>query len=44
MGSLFETEVLGPEGQDWRGPVSELEHRIEVLSKSLQENNIPVRY
>ena len=41
MGSLFETEVLGPEGQDWRVPVSELEHRIEVLSKSLKENNIP---
>ena len=41
MGSLFETEVLGPEGQDWRVPVSELEHRIELLSRALQENNIP---
>ena len=41
MGYWVESEFLGPEGQDWRVPVSELEHRIELLSKALQEEKIP---
>ena len=41
MGAWVESEFLGPEGQDWRVPVSELEHRIELLSKALQEEKIP---
>ncbi len=40
MGSWAESEFLGPEGQDWRVPVSELEHRIELLSMALQEEKI----
>ena len=41
MGSWVESEFLGPDGEDWRVPVTELEHRIELLSKALQEEKIP---
>ena len=41
MGSWIDTEFFGPEGEDWRVPVSELEQRIESLSEALQDNNLP---
>ena len=41
MGSWIDTEVFGPEGEDWRIPVSELEQRIESLSEALKYNNLP---
>ena len=40
MGLWAESEFLGPDGQDWRVPVSELERRIEHLSRALKEQNI----
>ena len=32
--------ISGPDGQDWRVPVSELSNRQERLSKALAENGI----
>ncbi|MBT4920638.1 MAG: aminopeptidase P family protein [Euryarchaeota archaeon] len=41
MSSWSTEDLLGPEGEDWRVPVSELEQRITKLANSLQENNLP---
>lgn len=41
MSSWSTEDLLGPEGQDWRVPVSELEHRLGKLAHLLQENNLP---
>mgnify|MGYP001422324688 FL=1 len=41
MSSWSTEDLLGPEGQDWRVPVSELEHRLGKLANLLQENNLP---
>ena len=41
MSSWSTEDLLGPEGQDWRVPVSELEQRISKLANLLQENNLP---
>ena len=41
MSSWSTEDLLGPEGEDWRVPVSELEQRISKLANSLQENNLP---
>jgi Xaa-Pro aminopeptidase len=41
MSSWSSEGLLGPEGQDWRVPVSELEQRISKLADLLQENNLP---
>ena len=40
MSSWSTEDLLGPEGQDWRVPVSELEQRISKLANLLQENNL----
>ena len=32
--------LVGPEGEDWRVPVSEMEVRQNLLAKLLQENDI----
>ena len=40
MSSWSSEDLLGPEGQDWRVPVSELEQRISKLADLLQENNL----
>ena len=36
-----ESLIQGPDGQDWRVPVSELESRIGALSASLEQNTLP---
>ena len=41
MSSWSTEDLLGPEGEDWRVPVSELEQRISKLANMLQENNLP---
>ena len=41
MSSWSTEDLLGPEGEDWRVPVSELEQRISKLADLLQENNLP---
>ena len=40
MSSWSSEDLLGPEGQDWRVPVSELEQRISKLADLLQESNL----
>ena len=38
----WDSSVLsGPEGEDWRVPVSELEHRLEALAIALQASSLP---
>ena len=40
--SDWDTSVLsGPEGEDWRVPVSELEQRLNALAAALQGSSIP---
>ena len=34
-------DLLGPDGEDWRVPVSELEARQVLLGKRLQEAGLP---
>ena len=41
MASLVGSEIQGPNGEDWRVPVSELESRLETLSIALQEKSLP---
>ena len=41
MASLDGSGIQGPNGEDWRVPVSELESRLETLSIALQENSLP---
>jgi Xaa-Pro aminopeptidase len=40
MASLVGSEIQGPNGEDWRVPVSELESRLETLSIALQEKSL----
>ena len=40
--SDWDTSVLsGPEGEDWRVPVSELEQRLNALATALQSSSLP---
>jgi Xaa-Pro aminopeptidase len=41
MASWTESGIQGPDGEDWRVPVSELEARLELLSIALQDNSLP---
>ena len=41
MATWAESQIQGPDGEDWRVPVSELESRIESLSVVLQQNSLP---
>ena len=41
MASLDGSGIQGPNGEDWRVPVSELESRLGILSIALQENSLP---
>lgn len=41
MASLVGSEIQGPNGEDWRVPVSELESRLEKLSIALQKDSLP---
>ena len=36
MGDWDATVLSGPEGEDWRVPVSELENRLERLARALR--------
>lgn len=40
MTTWSQADIVGPEGEDWRVPVSELEARLERLSQLLAENGI----
>ena len=38
----WDSSVLsGPEGEDWRVPVSELEQRLNALANALQASSLP---
>jgi len=41
MATWAESQIQGPDGEDWRVPVSELESRIKSLSVVLQQNSLP---
>jgi Xaa-Pro dipeptidase len=40
MASLSETGIQGPDGEDWRVPVSELENRLSIFSEELSNNQL----
>jgi Xaa-Pro dipeptidase len=40
MASWVESGIQGPNSEDWRVPVSELEARLEALSFALQQNSL----
>ena len=40
MTTWSEADIVGPEGEDWRVPVSELEARLTLLSSLLAEAGI----
>ena len=40
MASWSNDDFFGPNGEDWRVPVSEMESRIAVLSERLADANI----
>ena len=40
MASWVESGIQGPNSEDWRVPVSELEARLETLSVVLQQNSL----
>ena len=41
MASWSTDDLVGPDGEDWRVPVSELESRIQDLSNRLSDAKIP---
>ena len=41
MGDWDSTVLTGPEGEDWRVPVSELEARLERLAQALRVAALP---
>ncbi len=41
MGDWDTTVLSGPEGEDWRVPVSELENRLERLARALRVAALP---
>ena len=41
MASWSTDDLVGPDGEDWRVPVSELESRIQELSNRLSDAKIP---
>ena len=41
MGDWDSTVLTGPEGEDWRVPVSDLEARLERLAQALRVAALP---